>query len=93
MAEMTPERSLTFGRGPGCDVVVSATDEYMSPVHCEVFQFNGRWYVKDCGSTNSTWIRRGGQDIKVGLWSPAHVLVPGDKVRIGRTTLPWEVPA
>jgi len=80
-------RALTFGRGPGCDVVVSKDDPYMSPVNCRIFETVGRFFVQDLGSTNGTWIMRpsGGQVRVYGK----TVLQPGDRVRIGRTVLPW----
>lgn len=80
-------RALTFGRGPGCDVVVSEDDPYMSPVNCRIYEAHGRFFVQDLGSTNGTWIVRisGGQ---VRIYSRS-VLLPGERVRIGRTVLPW----
>lgn len=80
-------RALTFGRGPGCDVVVSEDDPYMSPVNCRIIDAGaGRFYVQDMGSTNGTWIVRpsGGQVRVYGR----TVLQPGDRIRIGRTIVP-----
>lgn len=90
---MTDARSITFGRGPGVDVVVD--DKYCSPVHCRVTLKDGRFYVEDCGSTNGTRILRGypGAKMMLGVTEikvegPTW-LMTGDRVRIGRTTLPW----
>lgn len=45
-------------------------------------------YVEDLGSTNGTRIVRLSGTHKVTVpWR----LCPGDRVRIGRTTLPWEM--
>jgi pSer/pThr/pTyr-binding forkhead associated (FHA) protein len=84
-------RSVTFGRGPGRDVVVSTTDEYMSPVHCRITEQDGRYFVADMGSTNGTYLVMPGSrsmfdHVKVRGVTPVP---PGAKVRIGRTTLPW----
>jgi pSer/pThr/pTyr-binding forkhead associated (FHA) protein len=82
-------KSLTFGRGPGVDVALTG-DEYMSPVHCRITERDGRYYVEDCGSTNGTWIVRqalGGLPMRV--YGPT-LLIAGEKVRIGRTILPWK---
>lgn len=80
-------RSLTFGRGPGADVTVE--DDYCSAVHCRITERDGSHYVEDLGSTNGTWIRKaiGGDVVRV---HQLRALLPGDQVRIGRTTLPWE---
>lgn len=80
-------RSLTFGRGPGADVTVD--DEYATAVHCRVTESGGVYFVEDCGSTNGTFIRRKNGDEEIRVQGPTR-LRRGDKVRIGRTNLPWE---
>jgi pSer/pThr/pTyr-binding forkhead associated (FHA) protein len=82
---MTATPALIFGRGPGADVVVP--DDYASPRHCLISYRLGRYFVEDLGSTNGTRIVRAGREIKVYGPTP---LLPGDRVRIGRTILPWE---
>lgn len=78
-------RSITFGRGPGCDVVLTG-DEYMSPVHCRITEVEGLLFIEDCGSTNGTWVTSWCGTRRV--FGPEH-LHAGDLVRIGRTVLPW----
>ncbi len=82
-----PARALVFGQGPLCDVAVN--DPYVSAKHCRVVNVAQRWYVEDLGSTNGTFVLRQGMPIKVE--GPVF-LHPGDQIRIGRTTLPWNVP-
>jgi pSer/pThr/pTyr-binding forkhead associated (FHA) protein len=77
-------KSLTFGQGPGVDVKID--DPYVSNRHCRIFERDGRYYVEDLGSTNSTWILPSGVQVR-----GPRLLLPGDRVRIGRTTLPWSV--
>lgn len=79
--------SVTFGRGPDVDVVVD--DEYVSPQHCRI-TYDGRrsFFVYDLGSTNGTWVYN--KDLGERRVRGFSLLYPGDQVRIGRTTLPWE---
>lgn len=81
------ERSLTFGQGPDCDVKID--DPYVSNRHCRILERDGRFYVEDLGSTNGTWIRKAISADVVRVHQ-LRMLLPGDQVRIGRTTLPWE---
>lgn len=81
-------RSIVFGRGPGADVVVN--DEYASPKHCAVTEKDGRFYVTDLGSTNGTWVLRGKLGVTEFRAEGPTWLMTGDRVRIGRTILPWE---
>lgn len=87
MADQIPGRSVVFGRGPGVDVTID--DPYCSPRHCRITEHKGRFFVEDLGSTNGTRIVRLSGSVKV--YGPT-VLEPGDRVRIGRTLLPWAVP-
>lgn len=79
-------RSLTFGRGPGADVVFTG-DEYMSPIHCRVTEIDGSYLIEDLGSTNGTWVTTSFGTNRI--FGPTY-LHRGAVVRIGRTILPWE---
>lgn len=72
------EGNLTVGRAPECDLKID--DTYASQQHARVFARNGAWYVEDLGSTNGTFVN------EQRLAAPAQ-LTPGDKIRIGTTTL------
>lgn len=80
-------RTITFGRNPECEVKVD--DAMVSPFHCRVIERHDGFFVEDLGTTNGTWVRRPGRrDLKVGFMG--HLLKLGERVRIGRTILPWE---
>lgn len=79
------ERSLVFGQGPDVDVKVD--DPYCSARHCRIYQRGAAYWVEDLGSTNGTWIISAEQGRRKVTYRA--ILLPGDKVRIGRTTLPW----
>jgi FHA domain len=70
--------SMTIGRGADCELRID--DTYASNQHARLFGRNGSWYVEDLGSTNGTFVN----DQK--LAAPAQVQ-PGDKIRVGTTTL------
>lgn len=77
-------KTWLVGRGPGCGVVVD--DPYASEMHCQVTRAVGLCYVRDLGSTNGTWIRRGMVDLPVRSWTSWE---PGDLLIVGRTPLDW----
>src|SRR5437899_2303385 len=71
-------RPLTVGRAVECDVRIH--DILMSRRHCRIEPDKGKWRVVDLGSRNGThfnWTRV----------DDGHVLLDGDALRIGRTTL------
>lgn len=71
-------RGLRIGRGPGNDVTLA--DEEVSRHHARVWIQGGQVYIQDLGSTNGTFVN----EVKIG---GPQVLWPGDRVRIGHTTL------
>jgi pSer/pThr/pTyr-binding forkhead associated (FHA) protein len=70
--------STTIGRGVECELRLE--DTYVSQQHARIFDRSGNWYVEDLGSTNGTFVN----DQK--LVAPA-MLTPGDKIRVGQTTV------
>lgn len=81
--------TVVFGQGPDVDVVVN--DPYVSRRHCRIGCTDGEWWIEDLGSTNGTRIiARSGPSREVTLMAK---LSPGDRIEIGHTILPWEVPA
>jgi pSer/pThr/pTyr-binding forkhead associated (FHA) protein len=70
--------STTIGRSVECELRLD--DTYVSQQHARIFDRGGNWYVEDLGSTNGTFVN----DQK--LVAPA-MLTPGDKVRVGQTTV------
>lgn len=82
---MTSERKLVFGTAEVCDVRV--LDPYVSPRHiCATQLPSGSIIIEDLGSTNGTWLLRYGR-----AWMRVYrvQLLPGDKIQIGRTVIPW----
>lgn len=69
---------VTIGRAPDSTLVLD--DDYASNNHAVVNLVEGRWVVRDLGSTNGTWIGR------TRLTGPAELTV-GQQLRVGRTTL------
>lgn len=63
---------LTVGRRESCDICLKYTN--ISSIHCEFAFRNGRWTVRDMGSTNG---------IKVnGERTLSRALSPGDEIGI-----------
>ena len=72
---------ITIGREQGNDIVIN--DANVSRKHLELVcdaQSNVR--LKDLGSKNGTFVN--------GARVSETYLMPGDKVKIGDTTLPWQ---
>jgi hypothetical protein len=69
----------TIGRHPSADLPFDAhLDVDVSGRHAAVFRQEGRWMVRDLGSTNGTWVN--GTRIKSD-----RALAPGDVLRFGST--------
>jgi two-component system, cell cycle response regulator len=71
------EREVTFGRDPGCDVVLRDGD--VSRRHARVVPRDGGHLLVDLGSTNGTFVN--GQPVR------RVELQNGTRVTLGRTTL------
>lgn len=57
--------------------------EHISRRHAELFVENGRWVVRDLGSTNGVYVKRAGeQDYGARLQAP-YALADGDEVAFG----------
>lgn len=72
------DASVVIGRAPECELRLD--DAFVSSQHARIFARNGSWYVEDLGSTNGTFVN------EQRLGAPA-MLQPGDRIRIGRTTV------
>ena len=71
------KKLVTVGRDPGNDIVLP--DKAVSSRHCEITIAGGSFYIADAESSNGTWLN--GREIK------KTQLLPGDKIRVGDTTL------
>jgi transcriptional regulator with GAF, ATPase, and Fis domain len=71
---------VTLGREP--ENAICLPDVKASRVHCEITRKEGRWHLKDLGSSNGTWSEDGRID--------SLPLQDGSTFRIGRTWLRFE---
>lgn len=78
-------REGLFGRTEGV-FPEFASDEYVSRRHGEFRYCEGRWQVRDVGSTNGTFLN-GGQ-LSPDVWTD---IVPGDSLKIATTTYTIEL--
>jgi Nif-specific regulatory protein len=76
--ELIPGQVTTIGRSTTNRIVL--TDDLCSRAHCEVFQSNGQWMIRDLDSRNGTYID--GQQI-----SGDHELQPDRLIEIGNSDL------
>ncbi|MDQ6784877.1 MAG: DUF3662 and FHA domain-containing protein [Actinomycetota bacterium] len=76
------ERPAVLGRMPGCEVVLA--DPNVSRRHAEVRASGEGWVVTDLGSTNGTKVN----GVRI---SGSQSLRPGDDVRVGATSVRFEV--
>jgi membrane-bound lytic murein transglycosylase D len=54
VAEREFTGTVRIGRDPGCDLRIN--DQGVSRVHAEIFRAGGRWFVRDLGSSNGTFL-------------------------------------
>jgi DNA-binding NtrC family response regulator len=71
-------RDVTLGRSPSCDIPLE--DQKVSRRHAQLEQVEGQVRVSDLGSRNGTLLN--GERIDVPV-----VLLPGDRVQVGDTTI------
>lgn len=70
---------FTIGASRDCGLTVD--DEYVSLQHAVCYiNEDGQWVIEDLGSVNGTWI-------KGGSTSGPVILLKGDRVTVGRTTI------
>jgi transcriptional regulator with GAF, ATPase, and Fis domain/pSer/pThr/pTyr-binding forkhead associated (FHA) protein len=74
---LTAGQACTMGRSPTNRIVLK--DDLCSREHAEVTYGNGRWHVRDLGSTNGTRVN----DVRLdaGEWE----LEPNDEIHVGKT--------
>ncbi|MCX7886579.1 MAG: FHA domain-containing protein [Verrucomicrobiae bacterium] len=75
------EAPLIIGRLEDSDILVS--DPFISRVHCGIFYRQQRFHLKDLGSSNGTY-RNGSRVFEC-------VLVDGDRIQVGNTTLLFQI--
>ncbi|HEX2030943.1 MAG TPA: FHA domain-containing protein [Actinomycetota bacterium] len=70
--------TLQIGRAPSCQI--RPEDTYISQMHARISERNGSWVVEDLGSTNGTYLNQRKVTVPTEL-------SPGDRIRVGKTTL------
>ena len=70
--------TLQIGRAPSCQI--RPNDTYVSQMHAKISNRNGSWVVEDLGSTNGTYLNQRKVTVPTEL-------SPGDRIRIGKTSL------
>ncbi len=70
--------TLQIGRATSCQI--RPEDNYISQMHARISERNGSWVVEDLGSTNGTYLNQRKVTVPTEL-------SPGDRIRIGKTTL------
>ena len=75
------EESTTIGRAPRCTHTIN--DPEISRVHIQILHKNGEYWMEDTESTNGTLVN--------GKALRSHQLEAGDILRIGNTTMKFQV--
>jgi FHA domain len=70
--------TLQIGRASSCQI--RPNDTYVSQMHAKIANRNGSWVIEDLGSTNGTYLNQRKVTVPTGL-------SPGDRIRVGKTTL------
>ncbi len=79
------EDNEIIGRGKNCSIVVP--DRFLSTKNTRIFKNSGKFYLEDLGSTNGTYLNG------KALGNAAVELLDGDKIRLGRVTFLFVLPA
>src|SRR5436189_1357430 len=78
-----PLQAETISIGRASDCTIPIKDRYLSRKHAEIAPLNGRWYLKDCGSANGTFLN----GLRVDGDRQLHT---GDRIRLGDTEILFE---
>ena len=83
-------RSLVVGRKGASGVDIELDDPYVVARHCRISQLDdGTFVVEDLSNTNGTFIVPGNWNLPWTRLCGRQTLQPGDRIRVGRTMLPW----
>src|SRR3954464_615839 len=72
---------VRIGRASSNDLVLS--DALISSEHARIVGSADGFVLEDLGSTNGTWLLRGGERVALGEGRPAIALTPGDRLLLG----------
>ena len=79
------EDNEIIGRGKKSSIVIP--DRFLSLKNSRIFKSSGKFYIEDLGSTNGTYLNG------TVLEDTAVELLDGDKIRVGRVTFLFVIPA
>lgn len=79
------EDNEIIGRGKKCSIVIP--DKFLSSKNTRIFKNSGKFYLEDLESTNGTYLNG------KALGNSAVELLDGDKIRLGRITFLFVLPA
>ena len=88
LTDVMPDQRFTvhgrtrIGRAATCDIVLA--DDFVSLEHARIQHKNGQWWLIEGNSRNGTLVN--GVRVEDDV-----ILAPGDRLRIGRVTLMFEV--
>jgi pSer/pThr/pTyr-binding forkhead associated (FHA) protein len=83
-------RSLVVGRKGATGVDIALDDLYVAARHCRISQIDdGTFVVENLSNTNGTFIVPGDCNLPTTRVCGRQTLQPGDRILVGRTTLPW----
>src|SRR5262245_1383757 len=52
--DLDPDRRITLGRSRDNTIVLH--DEHASRLHAQVYNLQGKWFIRDCGTRNHTYV-------------------------------------
>jgi hypothetical protein len=70
--------TLQIGRSSACQI--RPDDTYLSQIHARISPRGEGWVVEDLGSTNGTYLNKRKVAVPTGI-------APGDRIRLGKTTI------
>lgn len=78
--EFDAER-ITLGRSKSCTCLIE--DRFLSRTHAEIVAREGKWFVRDCGSANGTFVNGARIDREVEFRHGDAICIGDTEIRIG----------
>lgn len=74
---------VTLGRSKSCTCLIE--DRFLSRTHAEILARDGKWFLRDCGSANGTFVNGTRIDREVEFRHTDVVTIGDTEIRIGGT--------